>query len=366
MMESSPTMPAPTLSVEASRHFPAWLDEHCVSLALSCYQSGKLLLIGLKPDGQLSVFERTFNRCMGLWTDGQTLWMASAFQLWRMENMLAEGVDENGYDRLYVPRAGYTTGDVDVHDVAVDGDGRVTFVSTLFSCIGSLSKRHNFQPQWRPPFISRLAAEDRCHLNGLALVDGRPRYATACSTSDMADGWRERRRDGGCVIDIAGDEIVATGLSMPHSPRAHDGRLWLLNSGRGEFGLVDTASGRFETVAFCPGYGRGLAFAGGSAVIGLSKARRDKTFAGLALHETLAAKNTAARCGLAVVDLRSGDARHWLRIDGPIEEIYDVAVLPGVRRPKALGFKTEEIRHRVWVEVDGHLQQWSGQAPAAR
>ncbi|MGQ0701240.1 MAG: TIGR03032 family protein [Panacagrimonas sp.] len=363
-MSTPPAPPAPPapLSIDASRHFPAWMAEQRVSLALSCYQSGKLFLIGLKPDGQLSAFERTFNRCMGLWSDTQTLWLASAYQLWRLENALPPGEHENGFDRVFVPRVGYTTGDVDVHDVAVDADGKLVFVSTLFSCLGTLSERHNFSPLWKPRFVSKLAAEDRCHLNGLAMDNGRPRYATACSQSDVADGWRERRRDGGCVIDIASNEIVASGFSMPHSPRVRDGKLWLLNSGNGDFGYVDPAIGRFEAVAFCPGYGRGLAFAGNNAVIGLSKARHDKTFAGLALHEHLAAKNASARCGVQVVDLKSGDTPHWLRIEGAVEEIYDLVVLPGVLRPKALGFKTEEIRHRVWLDVGGRVQQWSGQA----
>ncbi|MGQ0503166.1 MAG: TIGR03032 family protein [Panacagrimonas sp.] len=360
-MNSTPTPPL-ALSIDSSRHFPAWLAEQRLSLAVSCYQSGKLFLIGLKPDGQLSIFERTFNRCMGLWTDTQTLWLASAFQLWRLENAVAPGADDAGFDRLFVPRTGHTTGDVDVHDLAVDADGRLVFISTLFSCLGTLSERRNFEPLWRPPFVSELAAEDRCHLNGLALENGRARYATACSTTDTADGWRDRRRDGGCVIDIPANEIIASGFSMPHSPRMHRGRLWLIDSGNGQFGQVDTAKGRFEPVAFCPGYGRGLAFAGDSAVIGLSKARHEKTFAGLALHEKLAGNKATPRCGLQVVDLASGEVRHWLRIEGAVEEIYDVVALPGVLRPKALGFKTEEIRHRVWLEVDGHDRQWSAQA----
>ncbi|MGQ0502419.1 MAG: TIGR03032 family protein [Panacagrimonas sp.] len=360
MVAAAPS-PAP-LSIDASRHFATWLAEQQLSLALSCYQSGKLFLIGLKPDGRLSIFERTFNRCMGLWSDAQTLWLASAFQLWRLQNVVQQGTRDEGFDRVYVPRTGHTTGDVDVHDVAVMGDGRLVFVSTLFSCLATLSEQHNFEPLWRPRFVSRLAAEDRCHLNGLALEDGRPRYVTACSQSDVADGWRERRHDGGCVVDVPSGEVVATGLSMPHSPRVHDGRLWLLDSGHGEFGYLHRDTGRFEAVAFCPGYGRGLAFAGDSAVIGLSKARHDRTFAGLPLQERLAQKNASARCGLQVVDLKTGDARHWLRIEGAVEEIYDVVVLPGVVRPKALGFKTDEIRHKVWLHVDGQTQQWSGQA----
>ena len=161
---------------------------------------------------------------------------------------------ERGYDVAYVPRVGYTTGDLDVHDIAVDADGRVIFVCTLFGCLATLSERASFQPLWRPPFLSALVPEDRCHLNGLAMRDGRAAYVTAVADSDVADGWRDRRHDGGCVVDVASGEIVARGLSMPHSPRWYRDRLWLVNSGTGEFGCVDLATGRFEPIAFCPGY----------------------------------------------------------------------------------------------------------------
>jgi len=357
------TPAAPSFQLHTSRHFPAWLAEQGISLAFSTYQTGKLFLLGLKPSGELSVFERTFNRCMGLWSDGQTLWMSSAFQLWRFENALAPGAWEGGFDRLYVPRIGYTTGDIDVHDVAVDGEGRVVFVNTLFSCLATTSGTASFRPLWRPPFVSRLAAEDRCHLNGLALEDGRPRYVTASSTSDVADGWRERRRDGGLLADVTTGEKLLTGLSMPHSPRLHAERLWLLDSGNGFLGFLDRARGAFEPVAFCPGYARGLAFAGDHAVVSLSKPR-EATFSGLALSENLSARGAEARCGLIVVDLRTGDAVHWLRLEGIVEELYDVVVLPKVVRPTALGFKTEEIRYTVTAE--GEPTIWRAGAQGAR
>src|SRR5690606_29974768 len=124
----------------------------------------------------------------------------------------------------------------------------------LFGCLATTSETHSFVPLWKPPFASRLAAEDRCHLNGLALKDGRPKYVTAVSQSDVADGWRDQRTRGGCVVDVESNEIIATGLSMPHSPRWYRDRLWLLNSGTGFLGTLDTGSGRFEEVAFCPGY----------------------------------------------------------------------------------------------------------------
>ena len=353
----------PKLELVGSRHFNAWIAEQRVSLGFTTYQSGKLFLIGLQPNGRLSIFERTFNRCMGLWSDGQTMWMTSLFQLWRFENVLQAGqltttTGAAGYDRLYVPMVGYTTGDIDIHDVCVDRDGRVVFVNTLFGCLATISERHSFVPLWKPPFISQYAAEDRCHLNGLAMADGRPRYVTAVSQSDVVDGWRDKRRDGGCVIDVVANQIVTTGLSMPHSPRVHPdhpGKLWLLSSGTGEFGYVELNSGKFVATTFCPGYTRGLAFVGPYAVVGLSRCRENRTFSGLPLDENLRTKNAEARCALHVIDLRTGDAVHWLRIEGTVAELYDVVAMPGVRRPMALGFKTNEIHTTVSVGDPGKL-----------
>lgn len=363
----SPGAETPAVVITASRQFASWLAEQQLSLAFTTYQSGKLFLVGVQSDGRLSIFERTFNRAMGLCGDGQTLWMTSLYQVWRFENALAAGQTHEGYDRLYVPRVGYTTGDVDAHDIAVDADGRAVFVNTLFSCLSAVSDQYSFAPLWRPPFISRLAAEDRCHLNGLAMQSGRPRYVTACSRSDVADGWRDRRRDGGCVIDVATNDIIADGLSMPHSPRIRNDQLWLLDSGSGYLGYVDVAAsdqqpsgervtasgsprtGAFHRVTFCPGYARGLDVRGDYAIVGLSKPRENATFTGLALQEELANRDAQPRSGLCIVDLRSGDIVHWLWIDGLVAELYDVVALEGVRRPMALGFKTDEIRRTISI-----------------
>jgi len=351
-VREAPVGPQPKLELMGSRQFTAWMAEQNLSLAFTTYQTGKLFLIGLGPDGRLSVFERTFNRCMGLAADDDALYMSTLYQLWRFENALPTGQSRDGYDRLYLPIEAHTTGDLDIHDVAVAGDGRVVFVNTLFSCLATIEQSSSFAPVWRPPFVSKLAAEDRCHLNGLAMDAGAPRYVTAVAQSDVADGWREGRRDGGCVIDVGQNAVVATGLSMPHSPRLYRDRLWLLNSGTGEFGIIDRDTGAFEPVAFCPGYLRGLCFIGDYAVVGLSKPRDNRTFTGLALDDRLAEKNAEARCALQVIDLKSGDVVHWLRIEGIVEELYDVVVLPGVRRPMAIGFKTDEIRRILIVGAE--------------
>jgi len=337
------------LEFTGSRQFTSWLREQGASLTFTTYQSGKLFLIGMRDDERLSVFERTFNRCMGLWGDGQTLYMSTLYQLWRFENVLEPGQVHDGHDRLYVPRMAWTTGDVDAHDVVQGADGRPVFVNTLFSCLATPSEIYSFVPVWKPPFVSKLAAENRCHLNGLAMEGGRPAYVTAVSRSDAHEAWRDHRRDGGIVMDVRSNEIVATGLSMPHSPRMHGGKLWLLDSGNGQFGFVDLARGKFEPVAFCAGYARGMAFIGDYAVVGLSRARENKTFSGLALDDRLREKNIEARCQLVVIDLQRGDVVHSLRIEGVVQELYDVVVLPGVRRPMALGFKTDEIRRVISV-----------------
>lgn len=340
------------LAITTSRQFLAWMAEQRLSIALTTYQIGKLFSLGLKANGELAVFERTFNRCMGLCpsADGNGFWMSSLYQLWRFENMLGPGEQADGYDRLYVPQLGITTGDCDIHDMAVDADGRLLFINTLFSCLATTSDTHSFRPLWQPPFISRLAAEDRCHLNGLAMRDGQAAFVSAVSRSDAADGWRERRADGGVLIDVASNEIVAGGLSMPHSPRWYQGRLWVCNSGSGEFGTVDLASGAFEPLAFCAGYLRGVAFHGDYALLGTSKPRHNKTFSGLPLDDALSQRDVEARCGIQVIDLRSGDAVHWLRFEGLVEELYDVIALPGVRNPSLIGFVSDEIRRLISLE----------------
>ncbi|WP_414515174.1 TIGR03032 family protein [Nostoc sp. PCC 9305] len=342
-----------SLELNTSRQFTSWLFEQNLSLAFTTYQAGKLFFIGLQSSGQLSVFERTFERCMGLYAQDSSLYMSSLYQLWRFENILQPGQVHNNYDAVYLPQMSYVTGDLDIHDIALSNSQanhdpqHLIFVNTLFSCLAKVSQTHSFIPLWQPPFISKLAAEDRCHLNGLAIRDGQPRYVTAVSQSDVAEGWRDKRADGGCVIDVESNEILIRGLSMPHSPRWYKDKLWLLNSGTGDFGYLDLKRGSFEPVAFCPGYMRGCAFHGDFAIVGVSQPRHNKTFSGLPLDEKLFQKNAEPRCGLLVIDLKSGDIVHSLRMEGVVLELYDVVALPGVRRPMAIGFKSDEIRRMV-------------------
>jgi uncharacterized protein (TIGR03032 family) len=351
--ETKPAEPQATPAEERvtysmSPGLSAFLGAERIALAVSSYQSGKFYLLGQNVDGGLLVDERFFRKAMGICVpDKDTILLATLFQIVRFRNVLeAEQRINDLFDACYVPREIFVTGEIDAHDVGVLRDGRVVFVNTLYNCLATPSERHSFTPLWKPPFISKIVKEDRCHLNGLAMADGVPRYVTAVSKSDTIDGWRDRRAGGGIVVDVQSGEIVVGGLSMPHSPRMYRGRLWLLNSGTGELGWIErgagSSAGKFHTLAFCPGFLRGLAFHGNYAFVGLSKPRYQR-FEGLALDKKLADADSEPWCGVQVIDLDSGACVHWFRLDGAVAELYDLAIVPGVTRPMALGFASNEI-----------------------
>jgi uncharacterized protein (TIGR03032 family) len=332
----------PALDYSMSAGLVARLEALDIALAVTSYQSGLLYLIGRNPStGGLNVHQTPIMRPMGLALapDG-TLMLAAGYHLVRFVNALGPDQRANGiFDACYVPRTIHVTGELDAHDVGVAADGRPLFVNTRFNCLAGVSDLYSFEEVWRPPFISALVDEDRCHLNGLAMDEGEPAYATAVSRSDTIDGWRDRRADGGVVIDVRTGAIVCEGLSMPHSPRLQRGVLWLVNSGTGELGTVDLpqngGTGRFEPVAFCPGFLRGLALYGRYAFVGLSKPRY-KRFEGLALDARLAAADSEPWCGVQVIDLQRGSCVDWFRIDGQVAELYDLAVIPGFACPMAV------------------------------
>lgn len=338
---------APPYAVEVSPGFVAWLHERNLALAITTYQIGKLFLIGAPASDRLSVTERTFRRCLGVAAVGNSLYLAGLNNILRFENVIPPGQQLEGHDGVYVPRIAWYTGDVFAHDVGVLPSGQPVFVNTLFSCLATVDQETSFRPVWRPSFLTALRPEDRCHLNGLAMEDGRPRFLTAAGQTDAPRAWREARAGNGCVIDIASNEVVADGLTMPHSPRLHDGRLFICNAGTGELGEVDLASGLFSPIAFCPGFARGLAFAGGQALVGLSLPRQHRDFSGLPLDDRLKQEGRDPRCIIQVIDLESGSEAHWLKLGGVVRELYDIACIPGARAPMAVGFAQGQINRLI-------------------
>jgi len=355
-MSSSENATEPKLTFTTSRQFESWLKELGINLVFTTYQLGKIFFIGTesKSNSKLRVFERTLERCMGLNVSGNSLYVASLYQIHRFEDVSSQPNHTlSPGERFYVPQLNYITGDIDTHEMVMETTGgieRLVFVNTLFNCLATVSEKYSFQPIWKPPFISKLAAEDRCHLNGVALKDGKARFVTAASTSDIVDGWREHRNGGGVVIDIQSNEIVVRGLSMPHSPRWSNDKLFLSNAGSGHFGYLDLTSGKFEEIAFCPGFIRGTAIYKHFAIVGISKCRKNRTFQGMPLDDNLKKANVEPRCGLLVIDLRSGDIVHTLTLEGMIEEIFDVGVIPQATYTKAIGFKTDEIRRTLSID----------------
>lgn len=325
------------VQTEFSRGLGDWLIDQQVGLVCSSYLTGYLLFIGVRADGMLVPSAASFSHAMGLVADSQRIYLGTKNEIWRLENILQSGELANDmFDRFYAPRTAHLTGDINIHEMGVDANGNVLFINTRHSCLATISATHAFKPLWKPKFISRLAPEDRCHLNGLAMENGRARYVTACSTGDVLESWRDGRRDKGVLIDLDNDDIVADGFSMPHSPRIWGDFLYVLESGRGYLVRIDRRSGKREDLTFCPGFVRGMAFVSHYAVVTVSLPRH-ANFGGLPIDAALKANGTDARCGLLVIDLRNGDIVQWFRFRGDITELFDVGLIPNVRCPRGIG-----------------------------
>jgi uncharacterized protein (TIGR03032 family) len=323
----------PPFSCTHTPEFPQLLAELECSLLVSTYQAGKIILIG--SDGeQLSQLPRTFDTPMGTAFDGRRLAVATRHEVVQLVNepRLAGSYPSKPdfYDTLFVPRSSHYCGQLNIHDMAWCQDGLVG-VNTLFSCLFRLDEFYSFAPLWRPPFISALVSEDRCHLNGMAVVDGQPRYVTALGHSDTHQGWRDNKLEGGILMDVESGEVLLQALPMPHSPRVYDGRLYVLLSALGQLVVVDLAKGTFEVVNQVNGFVRGMARQGDFLFVGSSRLRHKHIFGDLPLAqgETL--------CGVVAIHLPTGALVGKLEFLNSCEEIYDVQVLPGWRRPGILG-----------------------------
>jgi uncharacterized protein (TIGR03032 family) len=337
-----------------SNSFAPLLAEVGVSLLVTTYQANKLLALR-EQGGGLSILVRSFDRPMGLAADPKRIALGTRDQVWHFRNApdLATRVNPAGaHDACFLPRASHVTGDIGVHEIAWAAGGEdnraaqkrdeLWLVSTRFSCLCTLSPDYSFVPRWRPPFITGLAAEDRCHLNGLAVVDRGPGYVTALGKSDTAGGWRADKARGGLLMSVPDGHVVAAGLCMPHSPRWHGGKLWVLESGTGTLRQIDRTTGAPNVVtAALPGFARGLAIYGPYAFIGLSKIRPTSAMDGVPLAE----RRAALKCGIAVVDLRTGGVVATVDFQTAVEEVFDVQVLAGNRFPEVLGFQQETIQH---------------------
>ncbi len=341
--------------------FPALLEYLGVSLLVTTYQAGKLVMLRA-DNGVLNTHFRGFNVPMGLAVQGDRLAIGTSLEIWEFHNVpaVAAQLEPAGkHDACFLPRGSHTTGNVQIHEMAwgqsqtalarsasqgqlppslallansTDGPAspELWFVNTRFSCLCTRDLRCSFVPRWRPPFISALASEDRCHLNGLAMLDGQPRFVTTLGVSDEPAGWRPHKRAGGVLLDVPSGEVVTRELSMPHSPRCSRGQLWVLNSGAGGLGVVNPLTGAYEQVAVLPGFTRGLDFCDRYAFIGLSQVRESAVFSGIAIADQPLAERC---CGVWVVDILTGQTVAFVKFEDGVQEIFAVQVLPGRRFP---------------------------------
>jgi len=325
-----------------STGLPSLLNEVGCTLWVSTYQAGKLIVVRAHGE-RLSTLLRTFDQAMGLAVNPKRLAVGTRDQIWILHNApdIAPQLNPAGlHDACFLPRHSHVTGNIRCHEISW-ADDELWIVNTRFSCVCTIEPNYSFTPRWRPPFVTALSAEDRCHLNGLAVVDGQPKYVTLLGESDVAEGWRENKVSGGAVIDVADDETIARALCMPHSPRWYEGCLWILDSGKGRLATVELETGRIQTMAELPGYARGLAFVGRYAFVGLSQIRETSTFGGMPIAE----KRGELKCGVWVVDIKSGQTVATLEFQAAVEEIFDVQLLPGLRFPAVIGFQKEAIQN---------------------
>ncbi len=345
----------PQAIIPFSASYTPQLPELLLSLnctvALTTYQAGKLVFISPNPDKErLTTLPRSFQKPMGLAISGDNLVLACKDEVILLENSRDLAVHypnkQNTYDSLWLPRITFYTGQVDMHDIAFGNDG-IYAVNTSFSCLCKIDGNYNFKPIWQPPFIDKLISEDRCHLNGLVMVEGKPKYVTALGTTNTPQGWRNNIVGGGILMDIETNETILEGLAMPHSPTMYNGDLYLLLSASGEFIKVNIANKSYEIIKKFDGFCRGLSIYNDYAFVGFSKLRKNSsTFAKLSFSEK------ANFAGIKVIHIPTQAEVGEINYKTSVDEIYEVAILPNMIRPNILNTITDV--HKFSLAIPGN------------
>ena len=317
-----------SINASPSAGFASWLAESGASVVIST--GDKLLTIGV--DGsRVVVDELKMDVVMGLAAglDG-SLYAASRWQLHELRDALGGGRGPAGEDQLLINQLSHTTGFIGVRDVAVDGRGRVLFTTALCNGVATVGDRLNFDLVYRPPFVSEYVAEERCHVLGLAVdEEGDLAYVTCAAETDAPAGWLAAGSGGGVIVDVRAGSVLTRGLSLPCSPRLHDGELYVANGGTGELLRVDRRTGGTTRVVALPGLTRGIAFVAGRALVGCSVQPDEGPYAELPIARRPPVK---PRHGLAVVNVGSGVVEHTLTLEAGSGEVHAIAIVPDARR----------------------------------
>lgn len=334
---------------KSSASFARLLSQLGISVIVTTYQTGHVIIARAESETKLNTLFRRLPSPMGVALGKTKIAIGTSRHIWEYRNNppVSRRLEPPGkHDVVFVPTNCKVTGDVRIHEMAYIGD-ELWFANTRFSCLSVWDRENSFVPKWRPPFISTFAAEDRCHLNGIAVRDGRIAYVSALGHTDKPQGWRDNKASGGIVMEVPSGKVVIDGLSMPHSPRWHQDRLWVLESGKGAIAYQDAATGKLVQVCELPGFTRGLAFVGPYAFIGLSKVRETNVFGGIQLNERVQEK----QCGVAVVDTRNGSVVAFLRFESGVHEIFDVQLMRG-KWPELIDVDSDLVASSFFVSAD--------------
>lgn len=350
MQETDPKELAP-FSCSYSPNVPELLSRLNCTLAISTYQAGKVIFLSPKNDEQLVQLPRTFSKPMGiaLLEDPDKMAVACKDEVIVFANSKDLAISyprsKNTYDALYMPRCTFHIGQLDIHDLSWGSDG-IYAVNTLFSSIIKIDDNYNFTPYWTPPFIKGLTSEDKCHLNGMVMVNGKPRYATAFNTGNTYQSWREGVTTDGVLMDLETNNIIAKNLRMPHSPRIFNDELYMLFSATGEIVKIDTGNGSIEQITRVDGFVRGMAYCKDFLFVGLSKLRQNSsTFAKLEIARK------ANYAGIVIIHLPTGSIAGEIRYHSSVDEIYDIQILKDKIRPNI--FNTIQDDYKKGLSIPG-------------
>jgi len=334
--------PAAPFSCQYTPNLPEFLIQMQASIIITTYQAGKVIFISPKNENELIQLPRTFHKPMGVALQGNKMAVATKDEVIVLVNdkRIASAYPRKPktYDNFFLPRATYYTGQVDIHDLDYGKEG-LWAVNTSFSCLTLVNDDFSFVPKWKPHFISDLASEDRCHLNGMALQNGEPTFVTALGTENTPQSWRKNIVNGGVLIHVPTNEIITKGLAMPHSPRFYKDDLMVLLSAAGEFGKIDTKTGKYETITKLDAFVRGLSIVGDYAFIGVSKLRQNSS-----TFKHLDIAKLSNWSGVSVVHIPSGALVGQIKYLASVDEIYDIQVLPDALRPGILNPYTEDYK----------------------
>jgi len=318
---------------------PAILKKNKISILLTTYQPGKLIIIS--PENDLLLQKPiSFKKPMGIAIQGNKLAVACQDEIIifsKNENVGSFiNKDSTNFDSIFLQRSSYHTGTLDIHDLDF-GDGLLWGVNTLFSCLSIFDINHSFKPKWKPNFISNLVPEDKCHLNGMEMVDSLPKYATSLSIDDTKQGWRINKLNTGVLIEVPTGEIILSNLSMPHSPRIYKNELYLLESGKGTLVKVNTTKKIVEVIYNFNCFIRGLAFSNGIAFIGKSLIRDDSVD-----FNHLEIKENSKNAGVIMFNLETMSIIGEINYEKDIQELYDIQILENSLNPIIISNELKE------------------------